>query len=60
MYHFIWSESYESYHMDHNLWIIPYGSYYMYFQMKVLINYQTSERAKDMHNGLSAYCGLNC
>ena len=54
------SISYESYHMDHNLWIIPYGSYYMYFQMKVLINYQTSERAKDMHNGLSAYCGLNC
>ena len=35
-------------------------SYYMYAPMKILSNYQTGERAKDKHNGLSAFCGLNC
>ena len=28
--------------------------------MKILSNYQTGERAKGKHNGLSAFCGLNC
>ena len=51
MNHIIWIISYESYNI---------GSYYMYFPMKTLSNYQTGERAKDKHNGLSEFCGLNC
>ena len=54
MDHIIWIISYGSYNIE------SYGSYNMYFPMKALSNYQTGERAKDKHNGLSAFCGLNC